>query len=99
MAYVPHHSADVFISYCHDDDYLWIERFTQDLQTALIRKLRARTRPERFIDARSLRAGRCLDTDIPACISRTGFFISIVSRRYNASAYCRHKELKNFLRH
>ena len=93
MAYVPNHVADVFISYCHDDDFVWIERFEQDLNAALVRKLRARTKPEIFFDAHKLRAGRLFDVDIPACLSQTGFFVAMVSRRYNSSTYCRHKEL------
>ena len=99
MAYVPKHVADVFISYCHDDDFGWVERFKLDLENALVRKLRGRTKPEIFFDAEDLRAGRLLDTDIPACLSATGFFIAIVSRRYNNSTYCRQKELARFLRH
>ena len=98
MAYVPNHIADVFISYSHEDDCVWIERFKQDLQTELTRKLRARTRPEVFFDAHDLRAGRIFDADIPACLNQTGFFLAMVSPRFNSSAYCRHKELTWFLR-
>jgi len=98
VAYVPHHVADVFISYCHDDDYAWIERFKQDLQTVLTRKLRASTKPEIFFDAHDLRAGRVFDADIRACLARTGFFVAMVSPRYNDSDYCRQRELKEFLR-
>jgi len=99
MAYVPKHLADVFISYCHDDDFAWIERFKLELESALARKLRARTRPEIFFDAEDLRVGRLIDTDIPACLRATGFFLAIISRRYNNSTYCRQKELAGFLRH
>ena len=99
MAYVPAHIADIFISYCHEDDFVWIERFKQDLSTILIRKLRARTKPEIFFDAHSLRAGRVFDADIPECLAQTGFFVAMVSRPYNRSAYCRHKELTEFLQH
>lgn len=99
MAYVPTHIADVFISYCHEDDFVWIERFKQDLTTLLIRRLRARTKPEIFFDADSLRAGRLFDADIPACLAQTGFFVAMVSRPYNRSTYCRYKELKKFLEH
>jgi hypothetical protein len=99
VAYVPDYLADVFISYCHDDDFAWIERFEHDLQSTLTRKLRARTKPEIFFDKQSLRAGRVLDTDIPDCLDKTGFFLALVSLRYNTSTYCRHKELTEFLRH
>jgi hypothetical protein len=99
VAYVPNHIADVFISYCHDDDFAWIERFKQELNNALVRKLRARTKPEIFFDAHDLRAGRVFDADIPACLAQTGFFVAMVSRPYNSSTYCRHKELAKFLRH
>lgn len=99
MAYVPAHIADIFISYCHEDDFVWIERFKQDLSTILIRKLRARTKPEIFFDAHSLRAGREFDADIPNCLVQTGFFVAMVSRPYNRSPYCRHKELTKFLQH
>jgi hypothetical protein len=58
VVYVPAHIADVFIGYCHEDDFVWIERFKQDLNTILIRKLRARTKPEIFFDAATLRAGK-----------------------------------------
>jgi hypothetical protein len=98
VAYVPNHIADVFISYCHEDDFIWIERFKQDLTTVLIRKLRARTKPEIFFDAHSLRAGRLFDADIPEALAQTGFFVAMISRPYNRSTYCRHKELAEFLR-
>ncbi|MEK7755575.1 MAG: toll/interleukin-1 receptor domain-containing protein [Planctomycetota bacterium] len=98
MAYVPSHAADVFISYCHEDDVAWIEKFENDLERALRRKLRARTRPEIFFDAKKLRAGRQIDEDIPACLEATGFFVALVSQRYNSSTYCKQKELTKFLR-
>ena len=98
MAYVPDHRADVFISYCHDDDFGWIERFEQDLHAVLTRKLRARTKPEIFFDAFTLRAGRVFDDDIRTCLAQTGFFVAMVSPRYNASTYCIQKELGEFLR-
>jgi hypothetical protein len=98
VAYVPNHIADVFISYSHADDFAWIERFEQDLCSILIRKLRARTRPEVFFDAHDLRAGRVFDADIPACLEQTGFFLAMVSPRYNGSTYCKQKELTKFLR-
>ena len=99
MAYVPHHVADVFVSYCHDDDRVWAERFQQELKTALIRKLRARTQPAVFFDAHDLRVGRAFDNEIRECLAHTAFFVALVSPRYNASEYCRHKELAEFLRH
>jgi hypothetical protein len=98
VAYVPSHSADVFISYCHDDDCAWIERLQQDLYTVLTRKLRARTRPAIFFDAKDLRAGRTFDSEIDAKLAQAGFFVAMVSPKYNASTYCRHKELSAFLR-
>ena len=98
MAYVPNHVADVFISYCHEDDCAWIERFQQDLYTILTRKLRARTRPTFFFDAKDLRAGRSFDAEIADKLAQTGFFLAMVSPKYNASTYCRHKELAEFLR-
>ena len=97
VAYVPNHLADVFISYCHEDDFAWIERFKQDLESTLVRKLKARTKPEVFFDAHKLRAGRVFDADIPSCLTETGFFVAMVSPRYNSSTYCRHKELALFL--
>ena len=99
MAYIPDHIADVFISYSHADDFAWIERFEQDLHAILVRKLRARTPPEIFFDACDLRAGRVFDADIPACLEQTGFFLAMVSPRYNSSKYCKQKELTTFLRH
>ena len=98
MAYIPDHIADVFISYSHADDFAWIERFEQDLRSILIRKLRARTQPAIFFDAHDLRAGRVFDADIPECLEQTGFFLAMVSPRYNGSTYCKQKELTKFLR-
>ncbi len=97
MAYLPNHLADVFISYCHDDDYTWIERFQQDLYTVLTRKLRARTKLTFFFDAKDLRAGRSFDAEIAEKLAQTGFFLAMVSPKYNSSTYCRHKELGEFL--
>ena len=98
MAYLPNNLADVFISYCHEDDCVWIERFQQDLYTVLSRKLRARTKPAFFFDAKDLRAGRSFDAEIAETLAKTGFFLALVSPKYNASTYCRHKELAEFLR-
>ena len=97
MAYVPTHAADVFISYAHADDFGWIERFKLELENALKRNLRASTNPEIFFDNEDLRAGRVFDKDIPECLNATGYFLAIVTRRYNASPYCQHKELARFL--
>jgi hypothetical protein len=72
MAYVPNHAADVFISFCHDDDFAWIERFKIELETNLSRKLGARAKPCVFFEPHSLRAGRAFDADIPACLDATG---------------------------
>jgi TIR domain len=99
VAYVPDHVTDVFISYCHDDDFAWIERFKEDLGEAFKSKLRARTKLEVFFDAKDLRAGRVFDAEIEACLKRAGFFLAIVSVRYNTSEYCRHEEFNEFLRH
>ena len=98
MAYVPTHEADVFISYAHRDDFGWIDRFKLELESALARKLRASTKPAIFFDTEDLRAGRVFDKDIPECLKATGFFLAIVSPRYNTSPYCRQKELARFLR-
>ena len=62
-------------------------------------KLRASIPAEIFFDKEDIRAGRAADTDIPECLDAAGFFIAIVSRRYNNSTYCLHKELKRFLDH
>src|SRR5689334_23095345 len=98
VAYIPHHSVDVFISYCHEDDAVWIERFQQDLYSVLIQKLRARTKPAVFFDEKDLRAGRVFDADIKETLEKAGFFLAMVSPKFNASTYCRHKELAEFLR-
>jgi hypothetical protein len=58
----------------------------------------ARTKPAIFFDARDLRAGRIFDADIAEKLEKTGFFMAMVSPKYNASTYCRHKELAEFLR-
>jgi len=99
LAYVPHYAADIFISYCHDDDFVWIERFQQELKTSLVRKLRARTQPAIFFDTHSLRAGRVFDDEIRGCLAQTAFLVATISPRYNTSDYCRYKELPEFLRH
>lgn len=99
MAYVPSHDVDVFVSYSHADDFGWIERLKLELESALTRKLRASTKPEIFFDSENLRAGRVFDRDIPECLKATGFFVAVVSQRYNTSTYCRHKELGQFLRY
>jgi TIR domain len=99
MAYLPSHRADVFISYAHADDFGWIERLKVELENALTRRLRASIKPEIFLDSEDLRAGRVFDRDIPECLNATGFFLAIVSQRYNTSTYCRHKELGHFLKY
>jgi hypothetical protein len=51
-----------------------------------------------FFDTKDLRAGRMFDADIKEKLEKTGFFLAMVSPKYNASNYCRHKELAEFLR-
>jgi hypothetical protein len=98
MPYVPGNEADVFISYSHADDFVWINRLRLELESALSRKLRASTRPKIFFDTVDLRAGRVFDRDIPECLTATAFFLAVISQRYNTSTYCRHKELAHFLK-
>ena len=43
MAYVPGFESDLFISYSHADDFGWIERLKSEIESALVRKLRAST--------------------------------------------------------
>jgi hypothetical protein len=99
VAYLPNHIADVFISYSHKDNFLWVERFKQDLESVLIRKLRARTKPHVFFDAHNLRAGRVLDDEIKECLRKTGYFVALVSPPYKNSVYCMQKELPEFVKH
>jgi TIR domain len=99
MAYVAGYEHDLFISYSHADDFEWIERLKFELESALGRKLRANTKPSIFFDSEELRAGRVFDTDIPAALDASVFFLAMVSPRYNTSTYCRHKELARFFRH
>ena len=99
MAYLPDHKADVFISYSHQDNFVWIEGFKQELEKALRWKLRAATKPEIFFDTETLRAGRVFNQEIADCLRSTEFFLAIVSQRYNSSTYCRHQELGEFLKH
>jgi TIR domain len=99
MAYAPNHEADVFISYAHADDFAWIERLKVELENALTRKLRASVKPRIFFDSEDLRAGRGFDDIIAECLKATGFFLAIVTKRYNSSTYCRHQELGHFLKY
>ena len=80
MAYVPDFEYDLFISYSHADDAGWIERLKSELENALIRKLRANTRPSVFFDTLELRAGRVFDSDIPGALDASVFFLALVCR-------------------
>jgi hypothetical protein len=93
MAFVPAFDNDVFISYAHGDDRVWISRFHDRLRTALSRLLPG---TEIWIDNDDLRKSRDFEKDIPASLESSAVLISLVSPTYIRRPYCVHNECRRF---
>ncbi len=93
MPFVPGFEHDVFISYAHGDDRDWINRFLDRLAPALNRLLPGTAI---WVDKDDLRKSRNYEQDIPANLSSSAVFISLVSPTYITRPYCVQQEYRRF---
>ena len=92
MAYVPGCSADVFISYAHDDDLDgWVtglkEKLTQKLNPFLPKPA------EVWFDSEKLQTGDAFRDKIRKKLKNTPLFVAVVSTPYLESEFCMFEEL------
>ena len=93
MAYVPSFKNDIFVSYCHDDDYSfggksgWVSDFHEGLERRLKQILGSR-KTSVFLDKERLSGEAVLDETIRAELE-TAVLLAVVSPLYLSSPYCR----------
>jgi len=97
MAFLERFEHDVFISYSHVDnlgDDAWVERFHEQLEIALARRIGRMGVAKLWRDQR-LEGNQLFDETIRNAIERAAVFIGLTSNGYLESDYCR-QELKWF---
>jgi len=95
MAYVPGCSADVFISYAHDDNWDgWVTRLKDKLTEKLNPFLAGRA--EVWFDKRRLQTGDYFKDEIQEKLRNTPVFVAVVSPSYLDSEFCILHELNWF---
>ena len=95
MAYVPGCSADVFISYAHDDNWDgWVTRLKDKLTEKLNPFLAGRA--EVWFDKRRLQTGDYFKDEIQEKLRNTPVFVAVVSPSYLDSEFCVLHELNWF---
>ena len=92
--YVPGFSNDLFLSYAHGDDPVWIQAFEQ----ALTRAVRGRLGYDIGVwqDVHRLRVGYDWQSAIADAISTTAAFVAVLSPSYQTSDWCS-RELARFV--
>jgi hypothetical protein len=92
MAYLKSFDHDVLISYAHVDNLPnregekgWVERFTQQLSTRLLKRF---GEPVEVWRDPQLRRSQLFDTVIEKAVQGAGVMISLISNRYLRSDYC-----------
>jgi hypothetical protein len=91
MSFLPEFENDVFISYSHVDNLgeeVWVERFHQQLEVALARRVGRMGLVTIWRDKR-LEGNQLFDNAIRTAIKKTAVFVAITSNGYLASDYCR----------
>jgi hypothetical protein len=94
MVYVPGFNADIFLSYAHGDDPMWIRAFEQALAKAVRERLGHDIRV--WQDTKQLRVGLDWQEEIDAAIANTAAFLVVLSPSYMTSDWCS-RELTRFL--
>jgi hypothetical protein len=94
MAYVPGFNTDVFLSYAHGDDPIWIRAFEQALAKAVRERLGHDIRV--WQDTKQLRVGHDWQNEISTAIATTAAFLVVLSPSYRTSDWCS-RELTRFL--
>jgi hypothetical protein len=93
MAYVPGYRHDCFLSYAHKDA-AWVSALQEQLTERLL--LRLGSECEIWHDENKLRTGHDFAAELDHAIRASTTFIAVLSRSYQASAYCE-QELDAFL--
>ena len=96
MAYVPGFQYDIFVSYAHGDNRLWIERFIDRLKSEI--KPRLGVEPAIWIDDDNLRRERDFRLEIPETVEHSAVFLLLPSPSYIRSSYCVREECAAFRR-
>ena len=86
MAYVPHLRHDLFFSYAHEDDSVWIEAFCKSLKTELVRAVGPAF--DVWQDESKLRLGQNWADQIEQGIAGTALFLAVCSPSYYRSEWC-----------
>ena len=93
-AYVPTWNYDVFVSYAHKDDRVWIEEFIARLDLGLRQAKNIETKF--FLDEASSSQSRDFTRNIPDELNRSGVFLLLLSPSYLRSTYCVQVECRSF---
>jgi hypothetical protein len=94
MAYVPGFQYDIFVSYAHGDDRIWINGILDRLRPALKRLLGIEA--EIWLDEDHLRKSRDFQADIPNSVKESAVFVLFTSPTYIRSQYCVEEECAAF---
>jgi len=94
MPYVPGCANDLFISYSHGDDRVWIRNFYELLKAALKEQLGIA--PEVWIDHRTLQSSVDHRSEIPDSLRSSALFLLLPSNQYVRSRYCVDVECREF---
>lgn len=86
MSYVTQYENDVFVSYAHNDDPLWIDAFGKSLEQELAERLGRRV--SLWQDTHQLRLGHDWGDGLRGAIESTAVFIAILSPSYQQSDWC-----------
>jgi len=101
MAYVSTFEFDIFISYAHvdnlhlsDEDSGWIDRFHEELQVRLDKRV-GKTKTIKIWRDNKLDGNQIFDQTISEKIKKSAIFLALMSNGYLQSEYCK-KELNQF---
>lgn len=94
MGYVPGFAHDLFVSYAHGDDRLWVTRLVDRLEPALKQRLGLRT--DIWVDDEALRRSRDVSREIPEAVEASAVFLLLASPSYIRSQYCVAQECGGF---
>jgi hypothetical protein len=84
--FVPGFENDLFISYAHADDPVWMQAFEKSLGEEVSRRLGLKVSV--WQDAKRLRVGQNWKAEIEAGVARSAVFIAVLSPSYANSEWC-----------
>jgi TIR domain-containing protein len=85
--FVPGFENDLFISYAHRDDAVWVGAFEKSLGEELSRRLGAGVAV--WQDAKRLRVGQNWHDEIETGVQRSAVFVAVLSPFYQNSDWCK----------